>query len=73
MGPEEPHALQQGEVQSLANGEEQLQPPVGAAGCPAGKQLVKKGLGGSGGQQVDHEPATDICESLWTSGNTFLL
>lgn len=30
---------------------------VRARGQPAGKQVCKKGLGGSGEQQIEHEPA----------------
>jgi len=45
MGWQEPHEVQQGEVQSPATGEEQLQAPIYACGPLAGKQLGRKGPG----------------------------
>ncbi|KAK4825399.1 hypothetical protein QYF61_027165 [Mycteria americana] len=41
----EPCAVQQGEVQSPAPGEEQPPAPVYVGGCPAGKRLAEKTLG----------------------------
>ena len=63
----EPHEVQQGEVQSPAPGEEQLQAPVHAGESPAGKQLYKKRSAGPDGHQVDHEPAIYPCgqEGQW--------
>ena len=43
-GTQEPHEVQQGEVQSPAAGEEQPQAPAHAQGCPVGKQLSRKDL-----------------------------
>lgn len=45
--------VQQKEMKSPASGFCAL---VRARGQPAGKQLCKKGLGGSGEQQIEHEP-----------------
>ena len=37
-----------------------------AGGCPAGKQLIRKGPGGPGGHQVEHEPAlVRPCLECW--------
>jgi len=52
MSWSEPHEIQQGEVQSPAPGEEQLQAPVRAGGNLAGKQLCRKEPGGSGQHQI---------------------
>jgi len=42
-------------------GEEQPQVPAHVRGHLARKQLCKKGPGGPGGNQVDHEPAMCPC------------
>lgn len=57
---QEPHEVQQGEIQSPAPEEEQPHAPGCDWGLPAGKQLGQKGLGGPGGQQIEHDPA--VCE-----------
>ena len=49
--------VQQGEVQIPAPREEQAHAPVHAGGWLAGKQIGRKGPGGPGGHQVEHEPA----------------
>lgn len=66
VGCQDPHAVQLGEMESPAAGQEQTQAPVYAGGHPAGKQL---GLGRKG-HQLEHEPAVCTCgmEGSWYPG-----
>ena len=57
MGWQEPHEVQQVEVQSPAPEEEQPHAPVYAGGCQAGKQLDRKGPENPGGHKVEQDPA----------------
>jgi len=61
MGRQEPHEVQQGEVQSPAPGEEQPHAPVYDGDHSVEKQLCREGPGGPGGHQVDHEAAICPC------------
>ena len=48
-------------MQSPAFGKEHSYAPIHAGGYAAGKQIGRKGLGGSSRHQVEHEP--EICTS----------
>lgn len=62
MGCQKPHEVQQGQVQSLAPGEEQPLAPVQAGDQPAGKQLGRtRPEGPPGGHQIEHKPAIFPC------------
>ena len=57
MGQQEPHEVQQVEVQNPAHGEELPHAPVHAGGRPCGKQLCRKSPEVPGGHQVERKPA----------------
>lgn len=52
---EEPHEVQEEEIQSPEPEEEQLQAPGHAGGHPDGKQISRKGHWGPSRHQVEHE------------------
>lgn len=44
-------------MQSLASGDDQAHEPEQAGSQLSGKQPCREGPGGTGGQEVDHDPA----------------
>lgn len=57
MGGEEPHEIQQRDVQSPAPWGELPHAPVHAGSQPAEERLCRKGPGGPGGHQIECEGA----------------
>lgn len=59
--PARAEVFMQQEVQNTAAREKQPQVPVHAGGLPAEKEPSRKGSGGPGGHQTDHEPEMCLC------------
>lgn len=68
MDQQEPHEVQQWQMQSPAAEERQPHAPE-YAGYPTGKHLVRKGSGGPAEHQVEHEPGACLCDKgKWYQG-----
>lgn len=61
MNCQEPDAVQQGDLQCPAPGEEEPQTLVHAGGHLAGEQVGRNGPGGPGGHQVEQKAAMCPC------------
>lgn len=61
MGWQESHEVQQGEVQSLAPGEEKFHASMDSGRQPAEKQICRERVWDPGGKQADHDPALNNC------------
>lgn len=59
--PARAEVLMQQEIQSSAAGEKQPQIPAHAGGLPDEKEPSRKGSGGPGGYEADHEPEMCLC------------